>query len=319
MDEKENKLNLPTIRKIGGVANAGKQPEKTLTKLDLNKKTAVASIMKSETSSVEKDILVSEKGLDLVLVGDLTTSMTNYHTLLKNKFKELCTELFSMIENLRIAIIFYLDHDYGLPYLTTVSPLSRSVEELYHFIDKTPVLLNGNSTNDEAMEDAFNDVVNLNWREIGSRSVVLFGDARPHEPEECAKGYSYFNLTKLMYQKKIVVNSVFCNNSSYSNERLQQLHNVNIGDFSRKVSYLEDAQFFSWVANVTGGMVISIENINDLVDIIMAAAAKDSGHLDELEEKLKKTAPNKLNLIEIAKKAEQRKRLGGNSNRKLLE
>ncbi|GBU27911.1 hypothetical protein R84B8_01454 [Treponema sp. R8-4-B8] len=80
---------------------------------------------------------------------------------------------------------------------------------------------------------------------------------------------------------------------------------------------MSDPEFFSWIANVTGGMVIGVERVDDLVDIIMAAAAKDSGHLDDLEEKLKKSAPNKLKLVEIAKKAEQRKFLGKN-NQKLL-
>jgi hypothetical protein len=319
MDEKENKLNLPAIRKTGAVTGTDKHPAKTISKLDLSKKTAVASVLKTESSSVEKDILASKKGLDLVLVGDLTASMTAYHQLLKDKFRELCGILFSMIENLKIGIIFYLDHDYGLPYITTVCPLSHNIEELYHFIDKTPVLHSANSTYDEAMEDAFNDIVHLNWNEVGSRSVVLFGDACPHEPEECPKGYSYFDLAKRMYQKKVVVNSVFCGRKCCSDEQLQQLTNTNVGDFSKVVSRLDEPDFFSWIANVTGGMVIGVEKIDDLVDIIMAAAAKDSGHLDDLESTLKKTAPNKLKLIEIAKKAEQRKRLGGNSDRKLLQ
>jgi hypothetical protein len=210
MDDKEKKLNLPAIRKTGAVTNPGKQPEKTLTKLDLNKKTAVASIMKAETSSVEKEIIKSQSGLDIVLIGDLTTSMTSYHELLKAKFKELCNILFSMIENLKIGIIFYLDHDEGLPYCTRVSKLNNSIEQLVDFIEKTPVLLTGNSTNDEAVEDALYDVLNINWREVASRSVVLFGDARPHEPHECQRNLSYFDITEKLYRSKVVVNSVFC-------------------------------------------------------------------------------------------------------------
>lgn len=58
-------------------------------------------------------------------------------------------------------------------------------------------------------------------------------------------------------------------------------------------------------------MVIGIENIEDLVDIIKASAAKDSGHLDDLEEKMKTSSPSKLKLIEVARKAEQRRKLGG--------
>jgi len=315
MDEKENKLNLPAIRKTGEIA--GKQQTKSISKFDLNKKTQVASIIKNENSSVAKDILNSEKGLDLVLIGDLTTSMESYHQLLKDKFKELCHKLFSMIDNLKIGIIFYLDHDDGLPYCTKVSKLNSNIEQLVYFIENTPVLHSGNSTDDEAVEDALHDAMNINWREIGSRSVVLFGDARPHEPSGCPKNYSYFDLTKQMYQSKITVNSVYCG-GCISNEELQQSKNVNIGDFSIKISNPSDPEFFSWIANVTGGMVIGVERVDDLVDIIMAAAAKDSGHLDDLEEKLKASAPNKLKLIEVAKKANQRKQLGGN-NRKLLK
>jgi len=315
MNGKENTLNLPAIRKTGEVAS--KQPTKSISTLDLGRKIQITSILKNEKPSIAKEVLNREKGLDLVLVGDLTTSMTEYHQLLKDKFKELCHKLFSMIENLKIGIIFYLDHDHGLPYCTTVSKLSSNIEQLVHFIESTPVLHSGNSTDDEAVEDALYDAININWREVGSRSVVLFGDARPHEPSGCPNNYSYFEFTKQMYQSKITVNSVFCGRGTYSNEQLQQLKNVDIGDFSSRISNLSDPAFFSWIANVTGGMVIGVERVDDLVDIIMAAAAKDSGHLDDLEEKLKRSAPNKLKLVEIAKKAEQRKFLGGN-NQKLL-
>ena len=64
--------------------------------------------------------------------------------------------------------------------------------------------------------------------------------------------------------------------------------------------------FFSWIGNVTGGMVIGVDSIDDLVDIIKASAAKDSGHLDDLEEKMKATSSSKLKLIEVARKAEHR-------------
>jgi hypothetical protein len=314
MSEKDKGLNLPSIQKGGGLSKATK---KEISSLDLNKKSAVSSILKSETSSVQKDILKDASGLDLVLVGDLTTSMTEYHKLLKDKFKVLCKELFAMIPNMRIGIIFYLDHDSHLPYVTRVSKLSKDIEQLNHFIESTPVSLDGNNTFDEAVEDAFNDVVNLNWREVGSRSIVLFGDAQPHEPEENKHRYSYFELTKRMFQNKIIVNSVYCGNDRYSDEQLQHLNNVNVGDFSTRVSRLGHANFFSWVANVTGGMVLGIQNIEDLVDIIKASAAKDSGHLDDLEKNMQATSPNKLKLIEVARKAQQRKNLGGDE-RKML-
>jgi hypothetical protein len=324
MDEKENKLNLPAIRKTGEVT--GKQQTKSISKFDLDKKTKVASIVKDETSSVAKQILNSEKGLDLVLVGDLTASMIKYHQLLKDRFATLCSELFPMIKNLRIGIIFYLDHYSRTTspgpdnqYITKFNKLTTNTEELLRFINMAE---DGNGYDwDEAVEDALNDLLNMNWKDSNSRSVVVFGDAGPHNIGECPFGYDFWEITHKLFNQNTTINSVFCNTQyDVHQEHLQILENVDIGDFSIRKNFSNEKSpnFFSWIANVTGGMVIGIERVDDLVDIIMAAAAKDSGHLDDLEEKLKTSAPNKLKLVEIAKKADQRKRLGGD-NRRLLK
>ncbi len=307
----DKKLNLPAVKKTGSLSKVTKK--KKIQTLDLSKKTAVAKAMK-ETKSVQQDIYQKNQGLDLVLVGDLTASMTEYHRILKDKFKDLCKELFPMIKNLKIGIIFYLDHDDHLPYLTKVCQLTKDIEQLQYFIESISVDHNGNNTFDEAVEDAFNDIINLNWREIGNRSVVLFGDAQPHEPAQCPNQYSYFDLTKKMFGNNIIVNSVFCG-GGYSDDELQQLKDTDVGDFSERVSCLGHPNFFSWVANVTGGMIIGVKQIDDLIDIIKASAAKDSGNLKKFEENLKRNAPKKLNLINIAKKAQKRIE---NKNRRLL-
>jgi hypothetical protein len=314
MDEKESKLNLPAIRKTGSLE--GKQSTKTISKLDLNKKSAVAAIIKNETASVQKDILDSDRGLDLVLVGDLTGSMSSYHGLLKNKFVDLCNDLFPLIENLKIGIIFYLDHGSGDPYVTKIQKLTSNSQELIDFIKTTPTGHGGDE--DEAVEDALNDLLqNMNWKESNAHSVVIFGDASPHPANHCPSQYDFFDITQKLYNKQIIINSVYCGH--YGQTELQRLQNAGVGDFATRFTYLKPPNFFSWIANITGGMVIGVERIDDLLDIIMAAAAKDSGHLDDLEAKLRKSAPNKLKLIELAKKAEQRKRLGGNNDRKLLK
>jgi len=314
MSEEKKGLNLPAIKKGGDLA---KQPaKKTISTLDLNKKSSVSSILKSETFSIQKDILKSESGLDLVLVGDLTGSMQHYHSLLKRKFVDLCNELFPLIENLKIGIIFYLDHGSGDPYITRVQKLTTNVQELIQFINATSTGHGGDA--DEAVEDALHDLLqNMNWKESNSHSVVIFGDASPHPVNNCPHRHDFFNLTKSLYQKRITINSVYCEH--YNQQELQQLENVNVGDFSRKLSYLNPPNFFSWIANVTGGMVMGIESIDDLVDIIKASAAKDSGHLDDLEKKMKTTSPSKLKLIEVARKAEQRRRLGGSDRLRLTE
>ena len=145
---------------------------------------------------------------------------------------------------------------------------------------------------------------------------MLFGDASPHPQNECPFGYDFFNLTRDLYNKGVTINSVYC--GQYHQETLQKLENTNVGDFNSRITYLKPPNFFSWIANVTGGMVMGIENIEALVEIIKASAAKDSGHLDDLEKNTKEMTPKKLKLIEIARKADNRKQLGQN-NSKLIK
>src|SRR5205809_2491402 len=146
MSDQEKGLNLPAIKKGGDLSKV----KKAIPALDLGRKSSVGSILNAEPQSIQKEILKAEVGLDLVLVGDLTTSMMPYHELLKGKFKELCRELFSMVKNMRIGIVFYLDHDGNLPYVTKVAKLTNDIEQLHHFIETTPVSHGGNTTFDEA-------------------------------------------------------------------------------------------------------------------------------------------------------------------------
>ncbi len=312
MNEKEKGLNLPAIRKNDGLT---KNTNKKIESLDLNRKSSLSSIFNEKASSVQNDVFNAEKGLDLVLVGDLTGSMQPYHNLLKSKFVDLCNQLFPLIKNLKIGIVFYLDHGSGDPYITRVQKLTTNIQELIQFIHSTSTGCGGDA--DEAVEDAFHDLnSNMNWKESNASSVVIFGDASPHRKHECPYHYDFFELTRSLYNKGITINSVYCR--SYDQRELQQIHNTNVGDFREKIDYLNPPNFFSWIANVTGGMVLSIDKIEDLVDIIMASAAKDSGNLDELEKKSKQHSPTLLKLIDVAKKAEQRKRLAGGNERKMI-
>ncbi len=313
----EKGLNLPAIRKNDSIT---KNSIKKIESLDLNRKSKLSSILNEKASSVQNNVFNAERGLDLVLVGDLTASMTDYHQLLKNKFMTLCNELFPLIKNLRIGIVFYLDHynQTSSPgpenaYITRMQKLTVNREELIGFIHSSTT---GNGYDwDEAVEDALHDLnSSMNWKESNISSVVLFGDAGPHPATECPFHYDFFELTKSLFNKGVTFNSVYC--SSYIQKDLQQLQNANVGDFRKKIDYLDSPNFFSWIANVTGGMVLGIDKIEDLVEIIKASAAKDSGNLDELEKK-SKPSPTMLKLIDVARKAEQRKRLGGEERRML--
>lgn len=309
-DKKEKGLNLPAIR-TGGLT--AKKQSGQMRPLDLKKNFAMSQALNNDgKKSLQAEIAEREQGLDLVLVGDLTGSMQEYHSLLKNKFSSLSGELFQMIKNLRIGIIFYLDHDEHHPYVALPCPIGKNAKEMQRFISDAAVVSNG-YTFDEAVEDAFNEIVNMQWREMGGKSVVLFGDARPHEPDDCPKGFDYFELVKKIHNAGIVVNCVFCGEFRGSSDDLQKLEDVDVGDFKQRVRNLDHPNFFSWVANVTGGLIIGVDKVEELIEIIKAAAAKDSGNLEKYELALKDSSPAKLKLIDIAKKAASRKRLADQS------
>lgn len=294
----ENKI--PALRK-GNVSINNKNNLNKIKPVDTSK-SKISKILKSD--SVQKqmnDELKRKKGLDLLLVGDLTGSMSAYREKLKSKFRELAKTLFQVIDNLRIGIIFYLDHGSGDPYITKVHELSVNVDSLINFINSVPNGCGGDA--DEAVEDALNDAYNINWSQINTKSIVLFGDACPHEPRECLYGYDYFELTKKLYQKQVTINTVFCNTGYGGYNKVSSAYKIDIGDFSKRVSRLREDEFFSWIANVTGGIAIGVEQIEDIVDIIQAMAAKDAGKMDEYEEEIKKThKAAKIPILEHIKK-----------------
>lgn len=179
----ENIKTLPTLKPINkgvSIKTTTTSKIKPLSIKDLNRTGAVTEAFEAETIAQEMN---RKKGLDLVLVGDLTGSMSSYHKVLKDKFRELCSELFPLIKNLRIGIIFYLDHGCGDPYVTKTKSLTTNIQELHSFISTTETGYGGDE--DEALEDALNDLQQIGWNDINARSVVLFGDAQPHEANLC--------------------------------------------------------------------------------------------------------------------------------------
>lgn len=310
-----NSLNLPAIKKSNSSISEHRQEANKIPSLDLKKNLEQKKIMQRKDENLLNQFQDKRKGsLDLVLMGDLTGSMRSYHSLLKKEFTTLSHELIKFIPDLQIGIIFYLDHGSGDPYITKVHKISSDIQSIESFISKTPTGSGGDEK--EAVEDALFDALQLNWRPKVNRSIVLFGDASGKEPSECPHQHSYFQITKELYEKDVTINSVYCR-PGYSIQKLQSLESVEVGNFTKQFRSPNHPNFFSWLANVTGGMIIGIEEVNDLIEIIKASAAKDAGVLEEYESSMKTKTTNsrKLELIEISKNANVRKNL---ANKKTL-
>ena len=116
-----------------------KQEANRIPSLDLKKNLEQKKIIQRKEANLLNQFQDKRKGsLDLVLIGDLTGSMGRYHSLLKKEFTTLSHELFKIIPDLQIGIIFYLDHGSGDPYITKVHKISSDIQSIESFISKTP-------------------------------------------------------------------------------------------------------------------------------------------------------------------------------------
>ena len=89
MEKVETKLRLPALKKPSGSLAVKKddKPVKTFSISSVQKQGALGNILKGESikQKMHKE-QQAHKGLDLVLMGDLTGSMSAYHAILKRKF-----------------------------------------------------------------------------------------------------------------------------------------------------------------------------------------------------------------------------------------
>ena len=141
---------MPSLKKPSGgiVKKSDSKPIKPLDLETIKKKAEVSKIVKQDSIKKQMNQKRQEnKGLDLVLIGDFTDSMSEYRETLRKKFKELCQVLIKIIPNLRIGIVFYLDHGAyphyfqpnRNPYITKIHKISVDIESLANFIDSTPI------------------------------------------------------------------------------------------------------------------------------------------------------------------------------------
>lgn len=120
------------------------------------------------------------KNVDIAIVVDATGSMGDEIQYLKEELANIISRAKDSIKNaeLSLASIFYRDH--GDAYLTRISNFSTDITQTSDFIKANHA--DGGGDIPEAVEEALNATVNLDWHpDALSRIAFLILDAPPHQ------------------------------------------------------------------------------------------------------------------------------------------
>jgi len=127
--------------------------------------------------------------LEIVFSFDTTGSMYGYLTEVRGRIKDMVQRLQADIPEIRIAIIAHGDYCDKDNYIVKWIDFGATVPELCDFVENVKVTSGGDT--DECYELVLRRVQEvLSWTPGSQRSLVMIGDAPPHEP-----GYRYDDFT----------------------------------------------------------------------------------------------------------------------------
>jgi hypothetical protein len=174
--KKSNKDRRQKLAEKNGYKTADEY--KTYLEKNLDSKITV-----SKTAPKKKSKKVDNTPIDIVVAFDTTGSMSSYIASVRSHVKDLVKELFANTPNLRMKIVAFGDYvdmetstEFGKAYQET--SLTDNQDELIDFVKKAKNTAGGDG--DEFYELVIKKTVEETpWRN-GKRSVLLIGDANPH-------------------------------------------------------------------------------------------------------------------------------------------
>ncbi len=230
---------------------------------DIVKKEKEALLKKiAEHKSLTKPVLDKVKNasmLEVAFLFDTTGSMDDYLSEVQLHVQLIVREIFKRAAGARIAVVVYKDHEQG-PYVTMTQPLTQKEDELVAFLKSPAIEPGAGGGGAEAVECALYEANNLDWSpNCKAKAVILIGDKPPHgvmDPiEECTSRRDYREETRRLAEKQVKIHTVLCNNVADTRSN------------------------FEWLANKTGGKFLTLEAIQDIVDLIVAVSIKESNPL----------------------------------------
>lgn len=195
--------------------------------------------------------------IDLVVSFDTTGSMYPVLAQVRQEVVEFLDEMFHEFKDLRIGIIAHGDYcDKDDPYTIRIMNFSENKERLQNFVRETKKTYGGDA--DECYELVLHSAHNeLNWRPDADKVMVMIGDASPHSP-------SYYDNKENLDWK-------------YESEILRKegikVFAVHALSYHRQSS----KNFYKTVAEITGGVYLTLDMFNEVVSLIEATCYQQTG------------------------------------------
>lgn len=227
-----------------------------------------SSISIAKSKSVVSSRGSAPKGaIEVVLSFDTTGSMYACLGVVRQSLSQLATDLFKQFPAIRIGVIAHGDYcDEGSSYVKKVLPFSNDVKQIVDWISN--VGASGGGDFPEAYELSLRTArTEFSWSAGSRKSLVLVGDAPPHEanyPGNKDK-IDWQTEAKLLGEDGVVIYAIQALNYSQSNH------------------------FYSTIASLTGGIRLSLDQFAESPDFVRAICYREVGpeHLQAFEDSVR--------------------------------
>ena len=195
--------------------------------------------------------------IDLLVSFDTTGSMYPVLAQVRREVEQFVKTMFNDFTNLRLGVIAHGDYcDKDNPYTIRVMDFTRDEERLCEFVRETKPTYGGDA--DECYELVLHTAHNdLQWREDAEKVLLIIGDASPHAPS--------YPQNKLKLDWK---------------DEAEELRKQGIKIFSvhALACYRSSSKaFYKHIAENTGGIYLTLDMFNEIVDLIKATCYQQGG------------------------------------------
>ena len=199
--------------------------------------------------------------MDLLVSFDTTGSMYPVLSQVRREVEQFVKDMFAEFVDLRLGIIAHGDYcDKDNPYTIRVMDFTRDEKRLCEFVRGTEKTYGGDA--DECYELVLNTAhKELEWRDDADKLMIMIGDASPH-----SASYS-MNKDELDWREE-------ADKLADKGIKVFAVHALAGWRSSSRV-------FYQTVADKTLGVYLTLDQFNEIVDLIKATVCQQSG-----EEKL---------------------------------
>lgn len=228
-----------------------------------------------------RDRFSADESLDLVLAFDTSASMYSHFDTVRNRVTELVAQVQAAIPNSAFAVVAFGDYcDEHSTYLTKSLDFTADLRGIRAFVRQ--VSATGGGDYPEAIEEALYEANRFSWRTGTRRALILVGDAPPHgvvdSRRECRHGHFYEDEALSLAAKSVRIYAVQCQGGQATSRSFQRM------------------------ADISQGQRLRLEELDDLVDLLVAICMREMGILTSYVDRVVSCGPIKASrqrLLEV--------------------